>query len=156
MLKWNCTNGKSTARGLPKFSTEYNFIYSAFFTNLDLILKVLVSWLGSKKPTFSETYFQSEELQGVCGFLHMERSLGQSSCNGNFKEISSQMSLNGQETEDGVNRVNVLHLWHNAIKKDLKEILQEFHLMRNSNCFQNLDSIIIQLKFLADVLIFYR
>lgn len=115
-----------------------------------------MSWLGSNKQTFTETYFQSEEHQGAHGFLHIERSLGRSSCNRNSKEISGQMKVNGQEIEDGVNQVNVLHLWHNAIRKDLKEILQELYPLRHSGCFHNLDSILIQLKFLADVLIFYR
>lgn len=122
-------------------------------------MKVLVSWLGSNKQTFTGTYFQSEELQGSHGFLHIEKPFGPSSFNRNYsKEISSQRKVNDKETEDGVNQIKVLHLWHNAIKKDLKEILQELYLIRNSGsgCSQNLDSILIQLKFLADVLIIYR
>ncbi|TKY55135.1 RING finger protein [Spatholobus suberectus] len=117
--------------------------------------EVLVSWLRSNKQTFTETCFQSEEFQSADGFLHIERSLGLSYCNRNSKEISSRMKVNGQEIEDGANQVNVLHLWHNAIMKDLKEILKELYLLRKSSCFQNLDSILIQLKFFADVLIFY-
>jgi len=118
----------------------------------------LVSWLGSNKQTFTGTYFQSEELQGCRGFLHIEKSFGPSSFHRNSKEISSRTKVNNKETEDEVNQVKVLHLWHNAIKKDLKEILQDLYLIRNSGsgCSQNLDSILIQLKFLADVLIFYR
>ncbi|XP_061358857.1 zinc finger protein BRUTUS-like At1g18910 [Gastrolobium bilobum] len=117
--------------------------------------EVLVSWLGSNKQTFTETYFQSEEVQGADEFLHIESTLGLSSCNRNSEDISSWMKVNGQEIEDEVNQVNVLHLWHDAIKKDLKEILKELYLLRKSSCFQNLDSILIQLKFFADVLIFY-
>ncbi|KAK7388996.1 hypothetical protein VNO78_23827 [Psophocarpus tetragonolobus] len=117
--------------------------------------EVLVSWLRSNKQTFTETCFQSGEFQGVDGFLYIERSLGLSYCNRNSEEIASPMKVNGQEIEDVANQVNVLHLWHNAIKKDLKEILKELYLLRKSSCFQNLDSILIQLKFFADVLIFY-
>ncbi|XP_050871044.1 zinc finger protein BRUTUS-like At1g18910 isoform X1 [Lathyrus oleraceus] len=117
--------------------------------------EVLVSWLGSNRQTFSGTYFHREELQGSHGSQHIENFLGQSSCNRNYKDVSSQMKVNDKETEDGVNQVKVLHLWHNAIRKDLKEIQQELYLIRNSGCSQNLDSILIQLKFLADVLIFY-
>lgn len=119
-------------------------------------MKVLVSWLGSNRQTFSGTYFHSEELQGSHGSQHIEKSFGQSSCNRNYKDVSSQMKVNDKEIEDGVNQVKVLHLWHNAIRKDLKEIQQELYLIRNSGRSHNLDSILIQLKFLADVLIFYR
>ncbi|KAK7330413.1 hypothetical protein VNO77_24607 [Canavalia gladiata] len=117
--------------------------------------EVLASWLRSNKQTFTETCIQSDNFQGADGFLHIERSLGLSYCNRNSEEISSRMKVNGQEIEDEINQVNVLHLWHNAIKRDLKEILQELYLLRKSSCFQNLDSILIQLKFFADVLIFY-
>ncbi|CAL0330170.1 unnamed protein product [Lupinus luteus] len=117
--------------------------------------EVLVSWVGSKNQTFDEAYFQIEEVQGVDGSIHKERPLRLSSCNKNSIEISSWMKMNGLEIKDEVNRVDVLHLWHEAIKKDLKEILKELHLIRNSSCFQNLDALVIQIKFFADVLIFY-
>ncbi|KAG2407693.1 Zinc finger protein [Vigna angularis] len=116
--------------------------------------EVLVSWLRSNKQTFTETCFQSGEFQGVEGFLHIERSLELSSIR-KSEETSSMTEVNGREIEDGANQVNVLHFWHNAIKKDLKEILKELYLLRKSSCFQNLDSVLIQLKFFADVLIFY-
>ncbi|XVE54866.1 hypothetical protein DITRI_Ditri03aG0117000 [Diplodiscus trichospermus] len=48
-----------------------------------------------------------------------------------------------------------LLLWHGAIQKDLKEILLELNQIKISSCFQNLDFIVLRLKFLADVLIFY-
>jgi len=118
-------------------------------------MKVLVSWLRSNKQTFTQSCFQSGEFQGVDGFLHIERSL-EPSCNRKTEEISSLMEVNGRDIENGANQVNVLHLWHNAIKKDLKEILKELYQLRKSSCFHNLDSILIQLKFFADVLIFYR
>ncbi|KAE9601465.1 putative aminoacyltransferase, E1 ubiquitin-activating enzyme [Lupinus albus] len=117
--------------------------------------EVLVSWVGSKNQIFDEAYFQIEEVQGADGSIHKERPLRLSSCNKNSNEISSWMKMNGLEIEDEVNRVDVLHLWHEAIKKDLKEILKELHLIRNSSFFQNLDATIIQIKFFADVLIFY-
>lgn len=118
-------------------------------------MKVLVSWLRSNKQTFTETCFQSGEFQGVEGFLHIERSLELSS-DRKSEETSSMTEVNGREIEDGANQVNVLHFWHNAIKKDLKEILKELYILRKSSCFQNLDSVLIQLKFFADVLVFYR
>lgn len=115
--------------------------------------EVLVSWLRSNSQTFTGTC--SEEFQGADRFLHIERSLELSYCNRNSEKISGQMKVNDQEIGDGANQVNVLHLWHNAIKKDLKEILKELYLLRESGCFQNLDSILTQLKFFADVFIFY-
>ncbi|CAJ1944002.1 unnamed protein product [Sphenostylis stenocarpa] len=115
--------------------------------------EVLLYWLRSSQQTFTETCLQRGEFQGVDGFLHIERSL-ELSYNRTTEEILSLMKVSGRDIDEA-NQVNVLHLWHNAIKKDLKEILKELHLLRKSSCFQNLDSILIQLKFFADVLIFY-
>ncbi|XP_027329762.1 zinc finger protein BRUTUS-like At1g18910 isoform X3 [Abrus precatorius] len=116
--------------------------------------EVLLSWLRRNKPIFTDTCFPSEEFHGADEFLHIDKSVGLNYCNKNSEEISSRMKVNGPEIDE-VNQVNVLHLWHNAIKKDLKETLNELYLLRQSSCFQNLDSILVQLKFFADILIFY-
>ncbi|KAK7291673.1 hypothetical protein RIF29_07000 [Crotalaria pallida] len=117
--------------------------------------QVLVSWVGSNNQAFGEAYFQSEDVHGADGSLRIQNSLSLSSCDRSPKGISSWMKVNGLEIEYGVNQVHVLHLWHETIVKDLKEILKELHLIRKSSCLQNLDSIVIQIKFFADVLIFY-
>ncbi|EEF52103.1 zinc finger protein BRUTUS-like At1g18910 [Ricinus communis] len=53
------------------------------------------------------------------------------------------------------NVIDCLKLWHRAIQTDLKEILEEAYLTRNSRSFSDIDSTIVRLKFLADVIIFY-
>ncbi|KAF7806148.1 zinc finger protein BRUTUS-like [Senna tora] len=117
--------------------------------------EVLISWLGSNVQTFTEVWFLSKEVQ-CADPLNMETSLGMNSSNRNFRTISNQKKENFFDVEDRSNKVNVLHLWHDAIKKDMKEILEELYEIRSSACFQNLDSLLIQIKFFADVLIFYR
>lgn len=119
-------------------------------------MKVLISWLGSNTQTFTQVCFLSGEVQCTDGSLHMERSIGLISCNRNFKAISNQMKENCLDIEDRAKQVNVLHFWHDAIKKDIKEILEELYQIRKTTCFQNLESLLIQLKFFADVILFYR
>ncbi|KAH6756963.1 hypothetical protein C2S53_009197 [Perilla frutescens var. hirtella] len=48
-----------------------------------------------------------------------------------------------------------IHIWHSALRRDLNQIIAELHHMRSSNCSASLSSVIVQLKFIADVLIFY-
>ncbi|KAL4398720.1 hypothetical protein HN51_003321 [Arachis hypogaea] len=116
--------------------------------------EVLVSWIGSNQQSFTEVSFK-DEVQGGAQSLDIARSFPLGSCNRNFKELSSQMEVNGPKDKDGTTQVNVLHLWHDAIIKDLEEILKELCLIKNCSCFQNLESLLIQLKFFADVLTFY-
>ncbi|KAL8141973.1 hypothetical protein V2J09_015005 [Rumex salicifolius] len=51
--------------------------------------------------------------------------------------------------------VDGLRLWHAVIKQDFKDILDELHEMKSSCTFSTLDSVIVQIKFLADLLVFY-
>lgn len=54
------------------------------------------------------------------------------------------------------NAIDGFHLWHAAIRRDLKEILEELYQLRSSFCLSTLMSLVAQLKFFADVLNFYR
>lgn len=73
-----------------------------------------------------------------------------------FKENWSCIKEDSSQTDTGYNPVDGLHLWHGAIRKDLEKIVGELYQLRSSSNFLNIDSIVVQLKFLADVLTFYR
>ncbi|GKC80419.1 hypothetical protein Tco_1131193, partial [Tanacetum coccineum] len=47
-------------------------------------------------------------------------------------------------------------LWHNSYHKDLLEVLDELFSIQDSNDLSGLAPAIVQLKFFADVIIFYR
>lgn len=53
------------------------------------------------------------------------------------------------------NPLDGAHLWHKAYHQDLLEVLDELYSIRDSNEFSGLVPAIIQLKFFADVIIFY-
>ncbi|KAK4437122.1 Zinc finger protein BRUTUS-like [Sesamum alatum] len=46
-------------------------------------------------------------------------------------------------------------IWHSALRRDFGDIIQELYQIRSSNCSSSLSSVVVQLKFIADVLIFY-
>ncbi|XVF09170.1 hypothetical protein REPUB_Repub07fG0068500 [Reevesia pubescens] len=117
-----------------------------------LVQEVVVSCLLKKhQTTFG---FHTELAKGV-------RPLdGPSSIKDKFKFHFIKRPLGWKkmhcfQTNVGNNPVDGLLLWHGAIQKDLKEILAELHQIKISSCFQNLDFIVLRLKFLADVIIFY-
>lgn len=71
-------------------------------------------------------------------------------------EIWSCLGAHPFTEDDGQDLVHGLHIWHDAIRKDFIQILEELYQSRSSSNFSNLNTIIVQLKFLADVLTFYR
>ncbi|OMO96591.1 Zinc finger, RING-type [Corchorus capsularis] len=114
--------------------------------------ELVVSWLAKEhQTTFG---FQKELAKGV-------RPLsGPTAIKGKFKFQLTKRPLGWKKvsyfpTNIGNNPVDGLRLWHAAIQKDLKDILVELHQIKISSYFQNLDFIVLRLKFLVDVLFFY-
>ncbi|KAJ7956322.1 putative Zinc finger protein [Quillaja saponaria] len=121
----------------------------------NLLQEVLIAWLASNNPAFTSACSKTEGVQCADVSVAMKNPLRLHSLKRSCIEISKWMKANCRGTDDGVKQVDVLHLWHGAIRKDLKDILEELYQLKNSSTLQNLDSIVIQLKFLADVIIFY-
>lgn len=89
-----------------------------------------MSWLGSTEKPCREV--EAEDMKCVLKFHSAQDS--------------------GQSPVDGI------HLWHGAIMKDLKEVLKCLFQVKSctTTALSNLDSLVVQIKFLADVILFYR
>ncbi|KAL3640633.1 hypothetical protein CASFOL_015601 [Castilleja foliolosa] len=48
-----------------------------------------------------------------------------------------------------------IYLWHASLRRDFDQVIEELYQIRSSNCFLSLSSVIFQIKFITDVLIFY-
>lgn len=102
---------------------------------LIFILKVIISWLDRKG---AKSHYGTANMKHI---LKLEMMVIQSS---EMKLLTEQNPIDG------------FHLWHAAVRRDLKEILEELHQLRSSFCLSTLMSLVAQLKFFADVLNFYR
>jgi zinc finger-like protein len=114
-------------------------------THSNIFVKVVISWLGNNNQLSSGTYTRiGEGVQCPDGSKML------------FGENWNWIKEYCIQTNVGHNPIDCLNLWHGAIRKDLKEILEELCQIRSSSSFSNLDSIVLRLNFLADVLSFYR
>lgn len=109
-------------------------------------MKVVLSWLDKDNQPSSGSYTTSG------GVADMKMLLKSYSCR-RFLRETWRASLHN---EVGHNPVDGLHLWHSAIRKDLIVVLEELYQARSSSEFSNLDKIVVRLKFLADIITFYR
>lgn len=117
-------------------------------------LKVVISWLGNKIQIFgSPTRIGGAQSVGPENLKDILKVYSSKSFS---TEIQQWREMCGLKTNSGQNPVEGLHLWHGAIRKEMKGILEELYQIRSSNSFSTLPSVIVQLKFLADILIFYR
>ncbi|XP_059643366.1 zinc finger protein BRUTUS-like At1g74770 isoform X2 [Cornus florida] len=122
-----------------------------------LLQEVVISWIDNKnQPSFGAFTNTGKGVQCPDGPANLkdifDAYTSRSVCLDKWqwrKESSIQTTVRR-------NPVDGLHLWHGAIRKDLKRNLEELYQIRSSNNISTLPSVVIQLKFFADVLIFYR
>ncbi|KAF2316006.1 hypothetical protein GH714_040801 [Hevea brasiliensis] len=114
--------------------------------------EVVISWLcRNDRSSFGAfTKIRKEALDGC-----MESILKLHCSENPLREPRQLRKMGCVPTSIGNNMVEYLHLWHCAIQKDLKEILEEAYQRRNTRRLLNIDSLLAQLKFLVDVIIFY-
>lgn len=111
-----------------------------------LIQEVFISWLDNNELSAQSCLEHGKGANSHYGIANMKHMLKERT----IVVHSSEMKLPTKK-----NPIDGFHLWHAAIRRDLKEILEELHHLRNSFCLSTLMSLVAQLKFFAEVLNFY-
>ncbi|KAK3226051.1 hypothetical protein Dsin_005913 [Dipteronia sinensis] len=109
--------------------------------------EVVFSWFVKDTGPRAEHIDGFLNQKGILKFLSAKRSFG---------ENWSWNKACGLQTNAGYGPIDGLLLWHRTIRKDLEGILDNLYQIKSSNVFLDLDSTIVQLKFLIDVIILYR
>lgn len=139
---------------LPWVVTSFSSVGKTDFLNFihvvlpeeTLIQEVFISWLDNNELS-AQSYLEhgkgAKSHYGIANMKHM------------LKERTMVIHSSEMKLPTKKNPIDGFHLWHAAIRRDLKEILEELHQLRNSFCLSTLMSLVAQLKFFADVLNFY-
>ncbi|PHT47829.1 hypothetical protein CQW23_12037 [Capsicum baccatum] len=139
-LPWVITSLSSVGK------TDFlNFIH-VVLPEETLIQEVFSSWLDNDELSSQSCLGHGKGDKSRYGIANMKHMLKL----GTMVVHSSEMKLLTKK-----NPIDGFHLWHAAIRRDLKEILEELHQLRSSFCLPSLMSLVAQLKFFADVLNFY-
>ncbi|XP_059303890.1 zinc finger protein BRUTUS-like At1g74770 isoform X1 [Lycium ferocissimum] len=139
---------------LPWVITTLSSVGKADFLNFihvvlpeeTLIQELFISWLDNTELSAQSCLEHGKGTKSHYGIANMKHMLKL----GTMVVHSSEMKLLTKK-----NPIDGFHLWHAAIRRDLKEILEELHQLRSSFCLSTLMSLVAQLKFFADVLNFY-
>lgn len=116
-------------------------------------LKVINSWLVDDIQSSSLTKImkgvQSVEVSENMNNSHTHSSSGPFQCFWQW----SKMSFSSPNTEHTL--VHGIHLWHNALRRELVDIQKELCQLKFPSVSLDLNVLVVRLNFLADVLIFY-
>ncbi|KAJ6411643.1 hypothetical protein OIU84_008261, partial [Salix udensis] len=116
--------------------------------------EVVISWLLRNDESSPGACIRIR--QGNQDVSSKMKSILQLQSSKRLSEQNEQRRKHCVQTGVGKSLIDYLHLWHVAIQKDWKETLEEFYQIRTLISALTVDSILFRLKFLADVIIFYR
>ncbi|KAK4489831.1 hypothetical protein RD792_000475 [Penstemon davidsonii] len=116
-----------------------------------LLLEVVVSWLQHKESTSSDSYNINGKGYQILNGIFSSKDI--------FKLYPPQIHGEPEQKFEEANGVECpikgICLWHAALIREFDQIIEELYQIRSSNCFSNISSVVVQLKFITDVLIFY-
>ena len=119
-----------------------------------MVLKVVISWLLRNDESSPGACIRIR--QGNQDVSSKMKSILQLQSSKTLSEQNEQRRKHCVQTGVGKSLVDYLHLWHVAIQKEWKETLEELYHIRTLINALIEDSVLFRLKFLADVIIFYR
>ncbi|KAK4375621.1 hypothetical protein RND71_006298 [Anisodus tanguticus] len=109
-----------------------------------LIHEVFISWLDDNKEA---SFWSSIKIGKGAKF-----NFGKANMDLLMVQCREKQQLKASEEQ---NPIDGFHIWHAAITRDLRVILEELYQLRSSLCVSALLSVLTQLKFFADVFTFY-
>ncbi|CAN4100453.1 unnamed protein product [Withania somnifera] len=126
-----------------------NFIYIVV-PEETFIQEVFISWLDDNKEASSRSCIKyGKGVRFHYGKANMKYIVEMDVLMNQCKEMQQRKTSEQQNSIDG------FQLWHAAITRDLRVVMEELYRLRSSLCVSTLSSVITQLKFFADVFTFY-
>ncbi|RZC58738.1 hypothetical protein C5167_006041 [Papaver somniferum] len=153
MLPW-------MASCLPKTEQDdFALCIKAVIPKENLLQKVLISWLVKKRQPTSKASSIPESgnlvlssNEALCLKEFLKAYLSGKNLPG---KVCSGIKSDHTEHTAKCHPIDVLHVWHGVISKDLNKILEDLQDTRGSRTYSHLSSICSRLKFFVDVLVFY-
>lgn len=124
---------------------------------VSFLVQMVTSWLNKRSLSSYAAHATKENdkvelyLHELLNFKHFAVSSG--SNKDPVGEISCETKTS---SKSGGHPIDGLQYWHNAIKRELKEIMQELQEIRRSKLFSTLSSTSGRMLFITDILIYYR
>ncbi|XP_051136609.1 zinc finger protein BRUTUS-like At1g74770 [Andrographis paniculata] len=111
-----------------------------------LLQEVVISWIQSKERCFDADNIYGRGYQLLNGLSSLEDI-----------HVVCPLEVHCEQEQQVKKEVHTkgIYLWHAAIRRDFDQIIEELYQIRSSSCFSSLSSTLSQIKFMADVVIFY-
>lgn len=132
--------------GQCQFFLRHHVLLPVFNKFKPLVQKVIIGWIRKKDQSYLTGNIEIRAMRDLDG-----------------RSASAESTLEQQQQQRmSVGRIpkfsliDGFNIWHGAIRRDLETALKALHLLKSSGVFSNLSAVLLQLKFLLDVVVFYR
>uniref|UniRef100_A0ACD5TE23 Uncharacterized protein n=1 Tax=Avena sativa TaxID=4498 RepID=A0ACD5TE23_AVESA len=120
-----------------------------------LLQQVVFAWIGGKAIRMVAQDLDNPCSKGSCGNEDISHQTDDSRCSHEHSKVGKRKYAESSHCQLAVHPIDEILWWHNAIRKELSDIVEETRKIQQSGDFSNISTFNARLRFIADVCIFH-
>jgi zinc finger-like protein len=114
------------------------------------------AWIGGKALRTVALDFDNPCSKRSCGYEDISHQTDKNICLHEHSIIGKRKYIESSHPQLAIHPIDEILWWHNAIRKELSDIVEETRRIQQSGDFSNISVFNARLRFIADVCIFHR
>jgi zinc finger-like protein len=114
------------------------------------------AWIGGKAVRTVAQDLDIPCSKGSCGNEDISGHTDKNRCSHEHSKVGKRKYAESSHCQLAVHPIDEILWWHNAIRKELSDIVEETRRIQQSGDFSNISTFNARLRFIADVCIFHR
>ncbi|KAM0919555.1 hypothetical protein ACQ4PT_008115 [Festuca glaucescens] len=120
-----------------------------------LLQQVVFAWIGGKAVRTVAQDLDNPCSKDSCGYEDISDQTDKNRCSHEHSKVGKRKYVESSHCQLAVHPIDEIVWWHNAIRKELSDIVEETRRIQQSGDFSNISTFNARLRFIADVCIFH-
>ncbi|CAM0954078.1 unnamed protein product [Alopecurus aequalis] len=120
-----------------------------------LLQQVVFAWIGGKTVRTVAQDFDNPCSKGSCGYEDISHQTNKNRCSHEHPKVRKRKYAESSHSQLAMHPIDEILWWHNAIRKELSDIVKETRRIQQSGDFSDISAFNVRLRFIADVCIFH-
>ena len=116
----------------------------------------MFAWIGGKAVTTVAQDFDNPCSKRSCRYGDTSHQTDKDRCSHEDSKIGKRKYAESSHSQHVMHPIDEILWWHNAIRNELSDIVEETRRIQQSGDFSNISAFNHRLRFIADVCIFHR
>lgn len=119
-------------------------------------MKVVFAWIGGKSLRTVAQDYDNPCPKGSCRCEDTSHQTDKHGCSHENSKAGKRKCAESSHSQPVMHPIDEILCWHNAIRKELSDIVEETRRIQQSGDFSDISAFNVRLQFIADVCIFHR